>query len=394
MVNYSHRIDYSGKKGQQNKRMYRLHLIAALILLQFHFSCQETELPQEIHGEVEFYAEGNMDGQLFSLEAGVDDYYMASSFSKNDQELLVFQGTFIRPSCKDCGEELSIEIYDKEVLPEGQSPDIEEALKPGNYSYRTLRQAGDIFVVDFSSEGVNGSQIDSVQWDFGDGTSSTILNPQHTYINPEDLYPEVCLKTIDEYGCLSLICNRVNLDSASCKVDFSYQIDSNTGFVSFRAESEGVYPLRYQWNFGDGYGATLGNPGYYFGTHGDFQVCLTVLDAMGCQQTVCKNIGTDPGSCNSNFKYKVRQISEPVSPQLSGVRVQWTDKNGKIYRSDLGTQNPESYFEILSSKSYDNNERGEATRQLALRFQCKLFAEDEESIDLDITEAQIAVAYP
>lgn len=384
-----------GKPGiLKPKGNYSLIMGAFLCLLITQLACRETPLPEEMVGEVVFYAEGTLDGEPLSLEAGKEEYYMKSSYAQDAQGILTYQGTFNRPNCTDCGEELLIEISNGQVLQVGENPNIEEALKVGSYAYRNLSNVSDVFVVDFVSEFGGRTRIDSAEWDFGDGEGSMMADPQHTYIDPPDSSPKVCFRTVDENGCVSLICNEVNLDSAICKVDFTYTIDESTGFVSFFDQSEGVYPLEHRWNFGDGFGASLGNPGYYLGRRGSFEVCLTVTDATGCRRTLCKNVGTDPASCNSNFSYAVNKVAGPLVPQLSRVLVQWTDAEGKVYRSDLEEQEAASRFEILASASYKPNEKGEATRKLDLRFACKVYAEDGTSLNVDISDAVVAVAHP
>ena len=365
-----------------------------LTCLMVLISCEETPLPEEMMGEVVFFAKGSTSAGELDIEAGIKDYYMSSSYALNNRNVLVYRAEFHRPSCFDCGEVLRIEINNNEVLEEGENPDVDEALKTGSYAYSNVQDVSDIFIVDFDSENSPGTSIDSSQWDFGDGAVSMSEDPRHEYVDPSDFNPEVCLRTVDANGCVSIICNQILLDSASCKVDFEYEWDQNTGFVNFFDQSEGQYPLRHRWDFGDGFGASLGNPAYFFGRRGDYTVCLTVTDATGCKRTLCKNIGTDPASCNSNFSYEINQVSGPTSPQYSRVMIQWTDKDGKVYRSDKNDQGSLSRFEILDSEAYDKNERGENTRKLRLEATATLWAEDGESIELILDEASIAVSHP
>lgn len=363
-------------------------------LYLFLFHAKKLLSPNRLPGDVLFYAKGNLEGTSLNIEAGKDEYYMSSSYRKDDLNVWAFQGNFIRPSCNDCGEELLIEISNNERLDPGQNPNIAEALKVGAYTYRNQNTVSDIYVVDFLSENTGNSGLEAANWDFGDGGLSAEMNPQYRYEDPNDLNPQVCLTTKDEDGCTSLICNEIRLDSAACKVDFSYEMDENTGFVSFMDKSEGVPPLQYRWNFGDGFGASLGNPGYYFGNMGAFQVCLTVTDATGCRQTLCKNIGTNPSFCSSNFTYSVNKVSGPQVPQFSKVLIQWTDENGKVYRTDKQPQGIESSFDIRTSEPYKENEKGESTQKLSLQFACLLYAEDGTMISLDVQDAVIAVAHP
>lgn len=358
-------------------------------------ACEETPLPEEMQGEVIFYAEGNIGEKALKIEAGIEDYYMASRHTKKDRGLIFFQGELERPACSDCGENLLIEISNNKILGDGESVDIASALAEKEYSFISQSSVSDIYVVDFQAENSGSSPMDSTNWDFGDGSSSSEINPQHEYVDPRIRTPEVCFRSVDEDGCVSIICNRIVLDSSSCKVDFDYELSGNTGFISFFDKSEGQFPLEHRWDFGDGFGASLGNPGYYFGNNDNFNVCLTVTDATGCRRSLCKNISLDPTTCNTNFTYNISQVSGPGSVQFSRARIQWVDSEGKIYSSDLRNQETNSFFRILNSENYDNNERGESTRKLDIEAKCTLWTEDgSESIELDLTDAVIAVAYP
>ncbi|MEM6803893.1 MAG: PKD domain-containing protein [Bacteroidota bacterium] len=361
----------------------------------FFMACEETPLPEEMQGDVVFYAEGSIGEKDLKIEAGIDDYYMASSHKKNDRGLILFQGEFDRPSCSDCGEKLLIEISNNKILGDGEAVDIDTALAEKEYAFSSQTSVSDIYVVDFQAENSGSSPIDSSNWDFGDGSSSNDINPQHEYIDPRIRTPEVCFRSVDADGCVSIICNRIVLDSSTCKVDFDYELNGNTGFINFFDKSEGQFPLEHRWDFGDGFGASLGNPGYYFGNDDNFNVCLTVTDATGCRRSLCKNISLDPTTCNTNFTYNISQLSGPGSVQFSRVRIQWIDEAGKVYSSDLRNQGAATYFRILHSEKYEDNERGEKTQKLDVEAKCTLWTEDgSESIELDVTEAVIAVAYP
>ena len=152
-------------------------------------------------------------------------------------------------------------------------------------------------------EGISPAQH---SWDFGDGGTSLELAPVHTYSDTVGDVVTVCLQTSDGNGCVSSVCNSINLEDTACQAAFQYKVDASSQFVTFMDQSKGKLPMRYEWSFGDGYTATLGNPGYYYGQNGKYDACLRIEDANGCISELCKEISPDLTSCTAGFNYDVR----------------------------------------------------------------------------------------
>lgn len=358
-------------------------------------ACQEQELPEEMTGTPDFYVEAQLGGQSLDLQAGIDDYYQFTGFTY-DEEMAVFWGEFAPATCPDCPERLRIEVRDFQATTPGGPVDIDEALRPGTYDYLETLD-GRIFRVQFTSE---ANQPPGLQysWDFGDGGYSSDSNPEHLYFLPDSLPAnsfEVCLETVATDGCVTTICNEINLDPEACKAAFTHSIDPDiSNFVIFRSESTGTPPLSYRWDFGDGFTASLGNPGYYYGNVGLFTVCLTVRDANGCESVLCKNIAVDPAQCEANFSYVVESAAnDPDTLHLSRVRVAWVDANGNTWESASQVQPASSYFEILSQEAYRANERGVPTRRLGIRLGCDLYREGD-TLRLEAGEGFVGLGYP
>lgn len=51
--------------------------------------------------------------------------------------------------------------------------------------------------------------------------------------------------------------------------------------------SSGIAPLHYDWNWGDGGTSTGSSPTHYYSAPGNYAICLTVTDAVGCVATYC-----------------------------------------------------------------------------------------------------------
>lgn len=128
----------------------------------------------------------------------------------------------------------------------------------------------------FNTVKTDNSSIDSMYWDFGDGTFSTVENPNHNYANPGTY--DVKLKLIDVCG---------NLDSSSqtiqvCDtifVNFTHQLTGNT--MQFTPQVNTNTTASYEWNFGDGNTSSLASPNHTYTSLGFYTVSLKVVDSCG-----------------------------------------------------------------------------------------------------------------
>ena len=125
----------------------------------------------------------------------------------------------------------------------------------------------------------------SVNWSFGDGTNSTVLNPAKNYSAP-GVYT---IKMVANFGaCVDSASRTVTImakptasfsstDTASCLIPYTSNFTSSTSSVT-----------AYLWNFGDGTTSTLANPSHTYTGFGFYTVSLTVTNAYGCTYTVSK----------------------------------------------------------------------------------------------------------
>jgi PKD repeat protein len=115
-------------------------------------------------------------------------------------------------------------------------------------------------------------------WTFGDGNSSSLQNPTHTY-TAGGTY-QVCLTITDSCGSDST-CHTVTV----CALPVAAFNANNVslGLVDFTDQSTGG--TSWLWTFGDGGTSTLQNPSHTYTTNGTYQVCLSVTDACGTDST-------------------------------------------------------------------------------------------------------------
>ncbi len=153
----------------------------------------------------------------------------------------------------------------------------------------------------------------SYEWSFGDGTTSTLASPSHTYTAAGSY--TVTLKVTNAYGS----------ETASGTVNFApkasftpqnkvIQLGEAIGFTS---TSTGTAPLTYLWNFGDGSTSTLANPSHTYTSAGSYTVSLKVTNAYG-NETVTGSV---------NFKPKAGFIFSPTANIKPGQELTFTNQS-------------------------------------------------------------------
>jgi PKD repeat protein len=118
-------------------------------------------------------------------------------------------------------------------------------------------------------------EIDSWEWDFGDGSNSTTADVEHTYLT-NGVY-NVCL-TVTGFLGANTNCQNVTIDYYILPVaEFTYINDPIVSFTDLTANS----PTSWNWSFGDGFSSTLQNPVHNYSLDGVFAVCLTATNVLG-----------------------------------------------------------------------------------------------------------------
>ena len=124
-------------------------------------------------------------------------------------------------------------------------------------------------------------------WSFGDGTSSTLQNPVHTFGGPGNYY--VCL-TITGLNCTSTWCANVTVENTpACVSYFTFEKSGLT--VNYSGHKVNGYPANYQWNFGDGLIGQGQNIIHQYASPGIYYVSLTTVeDSSGCQYSSAQSV--------------------------------------------------------------------------------------------------------
>lgn len=139
--------------------------------------------------------------------------------------------------------------------------------------------------VSFNDQSTPGTNpITSWSWDFGDGSSSTAENPQHSYSDSGryDVQLTVSDGTLSHSKFLANLITVENQVVLAPQANFSANPTNGDAplTVNFSDQSTpGTNPISaWFWDFGDGSISTEQNPQHTFTTAGNFTVSLTVSD--------------------------------------------------------------------------------------------------------------------
>ena len=106
----------------------------------------------------------------------------------------------------------------------------------------------------------------SWSWDFGDGSSDTTRNPNHTYVAPGDYLVTMTSTNAGGSNSRSRLVTVVAL--APPAADFTWQQTPASLEVDFTDTSSGD-PTSWSWDFGDGSSDTTRNPNHTYVAPGD-----------------------------------------------------------------------------------------------------------------------------
>ena len=260
--------------------------------------------------------------------------------------------------------------------------------------------------IEFQNTSTNTIASDSIRWTFGDGTTSSAINPVHTYAAPGTY--TVCLRIMrfnagTTAPCVREICKTVVVQAPPC-----------TLVVNFTSQPDSLHPLRIKftntstpinatdsvrWTFGDGTSVSglqsdpnVANPTHIYANAGTYTVCLRIKkngnvgSTVQCVREFCRTIMVfEPCTLVVNFtvqpdpahplRIKFTNTSTPISATDS---VRWTFGDGSSVsglQNDPNVANPThnyanagTYTVCLRIKK--NNSANTPTQVACVREKC------------------------
>ncbi len=165
---------------------------------------------------------------------------------------------------------------------------LTDYVQVGAYAEFTSSVQGGCEDLSVSFTDISPEPATEIEWDFGDGNTSTAANPTYTYEVP-GCYTVKLSRTAQ--GCPSVVfaseCIQVDPQP-----DVWYANDNNIGctlphVVNFSAISSSA--VAWSWDFGDGNTSDEQNPTHSFESFGEFPVTLTVTNVFGCTNSATVN---------------------------------------------------------------------------------------------------------
>ncbi|HVP96281.1 PKD domain-containing protein [Methanoregula sp.] len=145
--------------------------------------------------------------------------------------------------------------------------------------FTSTRYGSAPFTVSFADTSYGGTPR-TYLWDFGDGSTSTMENPSHTYLSLGEY--TVRLTVTNQYGSDTL--TRVAYIGVGDPPvpDFTTNVSGGTAplAISFADTSTNV-PTNWSWDFGDGSSSSGENPVHVYSAPGNYTVHLHVWNPYG-----------------------------------------------------------------------------------------------------------------
>jgi PKD repeat protein len=364
--------------------MKALNFGLALAFLLTGASCKKKKYPDSmVENEAAFYFNGEIDNSPVTIAAGLDGYYMYSSFTQNANNMYTFIADLKKTDCGNCGNGLLVRINDNQLSGPGAPVQISSAIVPGPLKI----QAGPYYEVQFNSA-FNRSAV-SYLWDFGDGTQSSAANPLHVYTKRGSYQVRLTVK--DSGGCTSTVSNMQKIGYPNGSRVFISESSKSGNIVQFGSVVQGAAPSSYLWSFGDGSASSQQNPLHTYAIPGSYPVTLRVLGSDSVFTVYNAITQSDASSCGANYSITtVNTVYQPVA--LSNITITWTDAAGTAYTSNSELQPQGSYVEVTTVESYDNNEKNEPVKKIKLKFKCNVYNGASFKV-INNAEASIAVSY-
>ncbi|NNM16055.1 MAG: PKD domain-containing protein, partial [Bacteroidia bacterium] len=216
-------------------------------------------------------------------------------------------------------------------------------------------------------------------WNFGDGSSSTLSNPQHIYSNGGSY--TVSLIAVHNNGSIDTIVkpnlitiNNSPLADYSISTNIACEKDDEVEFTNLSSNFVSSY-----WDFGDGTGSVLENPVHTFGTHGSYTISLIVYDTNGCfdskEITNGVQVNPKPSGLISSSTLSTCDKNEIINFSFSNIAVSqysWSFGDGSVSNlaSPFHSYGQEGTFnvELITENSFGCTDTNQLAAGISILF--------------------------
>ena len=376
---------------------WALSLFAGVLLLTL--GCNTVELPEPTDGDPVFALEGNIGAEGFEIAAGVDAYFMFTALTPNSDGPLKSLSRLEELDCiTNCAPGWQFEfngspaMLDSIFLPGSAVP----LIRPGTVEVDTIQK----LVFSAFTFHTGGFDVVDYEWAFSDGSVANTPTVEKSIFGNTIYEVELTTTTFDE--CQSYTRKTISTESGEWECEVGFNIDT-TGITADTAIT-----AFYDFQFGQaesliwqdsipGEVVSLFPPQSAEG----LTICLEGLFNQSCSASSCQTVVfplaiAPPYVCNNDILAEVIMETDSImiSGPANGVTIRYQDEQGNIYASDIGLQNGEFSFSVLSAEPFERNDLDQPTLRLGVQFQCQLFDNEGVFWQEAVGEGWIAVAVP
>jgi PKD repeat protein len=194
-------------------------------------------------------------------------------------------------------------------------------------------------IIDFLDQSTG--QINHWQWSFGDGATSTLQNPVHTYAAGGTYF--VCLTVSDSdsgFLCHDVMCLPVTVhEPGTCVADFINTFDSVNPLQAIFTDKSTGNINSWHWDFGDGTVSSVPSPQHLFASYGKYRVCLSAYNSDSisiCNDVKCDSVNVVPFAvCKASFTNELDSLNrEPNTFKFNNLST--GDPNKYLWSFDDG----------------------------------------------------------
>lgn len=155
-------------------------------------------------------------------------------------------------------------------------------------------------------------EVDSWFWDFGDGTTSTAQNPEHTYASGGVYTVSLTITSGDCSSTINIILvtdENIWYDSECTALFVPFIIPGTLDVFFLNLSSSDA--VEYLWEFGDGTTSTEPIAGYQYPAAGTYTASLTITTSNGCTSTYEVTFNLNTNNIVGNPTFRITSVDSP-----------------------------------------------------------------------------------
>ncbi|MBK7937281.1 MAG: hypothetical protein IPJ82_09405 [Lewinellaceae bacterium] len=324
-------------------------------------ACEKNSLPPTSFDDPVFFVNFKVDTFASqTLTAGVNDVYLFTRLETGPDDVITSYNYFSNTQCPeaDCPGSLGFEFR--------SHFGVDSVFSGGYYPYKKPDSVATPDYYDFEYEIRHFDQYSS--WTLS-VNNTLLLESANIFKISVPAYNldarSVLVSATKNNGPTSTYSRTLLPDNPSAYPSVEIKAVFSQGQYMLTAETSGAPVIEYLWS--NGLTDSIIHSDTLLKTYS-----VTVTDGAGnTAEAGLDNLSGVNSISTAGVSFSYQPVYNPL--QLGTVVIQWVDESGTIWRSDLGEQPNDTFFQILSSEPYEANENGVATQKLTVAYQCVMY---------------------